>query len=167
MKSLLRPIFLAFAMALAVPLSFADTSLQNWYNDPFIQVRSNLSACPKPLGPMTTKEEAQQESHWRLERGTSCWLQGLCSKPNSYAYDAGIAKSVAAHFANDPGFSRSSLWITVQRRFVWVEGCVDDTAVTADMLDAFVRAEPDVERVIVNVKQIGDAHVPYAVMPNP
>ena len=145
----------------------SDAPLKNWFNDPFIQVRSAVPACPLPLGPMTTEDEARKASHWRVERGTSCWLAGQCSKPNSYAYDKGIGKSVAAHFAADPAFARSSLWITVQRRFVWVEGCIDDPSITVGALEAFVRAEPDVERVIVNLLQVGegDGHVPYRLAP--
>ena len=69
--------------------------------------------------------------------------------------------------AADPAFARSSLWITVQRRFVWVEGCIDDPSITVGALEAFVRAEPDVERVIVNLLQVGggDGHVPYRLAP--
>lgn len=166
----LRRILVLPALALATGVwAAADTTLKNWFNDPFIQVRNAIPACPPPLGPMTTADEARKESHWRAERGTSCWLAGQCSKPNSYAYDAGIAKSVAAHFATDPAFARSSLWLTVQRRFVWVEGCADDPSITAGALEAFVRAEPDVERVIVNLMQVGagDGHVPYPLAPGP
>jgi hypothetical protein len=165
-----RMMLLLPAMALmTVAWAAADTTLKNWFNDPFIQVRRAIPACPQPLGPMTTADEARKESHWRAERGTSCWLAGQCSKPNSYAYDDGIGKSVAAHFAADPAFARSSLWLTVQRRFVWVEGCADDLSITASALEAFVRAEPDVERVIVNLMQVGagDGHVPYPLAPGP
>jgi hypothetical protein len=156
------------AMALAtVAWAASAPTLKNWFNDPFIQVRNAIPACPRPLGPMTTEDEARKESHWRIERGASCWLEGRCSKPNSYAYDDAIGKSVAARFARDPAFARSSLWLTVQRRFVWVEGCADDPAITAGALEAFVRAEPDVERVIVNLMQIGagGGQVPYRLAP--
>lgn len=138
-------------------------TLKNWFNDPFVQVRNGVSDCPPPLGPLMTEEAARKETHWRAERGTSCWLAGQCSKPNSYLYDASIAKSVQAHFAADPAFSRSSLWLTFQRRFVWVEGCSADPAINAAALEVFIRAEPDVERVIVNLRALGKDKPPYPV----
>jgi len=142
------------------------TALKNWFNDPFIQVRNSVPDCPQPLGPLVGEDEARRESHWRTERGTSCWLAGQCSKPNSYLYDAPIATSVAAHFAAVPEFARaSSLWLTFQRRFVWVEGCSADPAIDAAALEAFVRAEPDVERVIVNLRRPGETKAPYALAP--
>ncbi|MFC5473156.1 BON domain-containing protein [Paraherbaspirillum soli] len=140
-------------------------TLQNWYHDPFIQVRNAVADCPLPLGPFSTEAEAKKESHSRVERGNSCWLAGKCSKPNSYLYDAAIAQSVQAHFARDPAFARSSLWLTFQRRFVWVEGCSADPAIDAAALEAFVRAEPDIERVIVNLRPVGSRQVPYPVAP--
>ncbi|MEO6917705.1 MAG: BON domain-containing protein [Collimonas sp.] len=146
-------------LALASPVR-AET-LKNWFNDPFIQVRSAVPDCPPPLGPLVNEAEAHLESHWRTERGTSCWLAGQCSKPNSYLYDAPIAHAVQVHFANDPAFARSSLWLTFQRRFVLVEGCSADPAMTAAALEAFVRAEPDVERVIVNLRAPGQSKAPY------
>jgi hypothetical protein len=142
--------------------------LQNWFSDPFIQVRSAVRDCPVPLGPLVSEEEARKESHWRTERGASCWLAGQCGKPNSYLYDAPIARSVQAHFAAEPGFARnSSLWLTFQRRFVWVEGCSADQSVDAAALEAFVRVEPDVERVIVNLRTARDSKSPYPLAPAP
>lgn len=155
---------LSFVLMALAPAVAADTGLKNWFNDPFIQVRNALPACPLPLGPMMTEDDARKESHWRVERGTSCWLAGQCSKPNSYAYDHDISKAVAARFARMPAFARSSLWLTFQRRFVWVEGCTDDPAVTASALEAFVRAEPDVERVIVDLMQLNGGK---SVLPAP
>ncbi|AMO98113.1 hypothetical protein CAter282_0156 [Collimonas arenae] len=155
-----------FLAASATTANAHDEILKNWFNDPFIQVRSNVPDCPQPLGPLVNEEEARRESHWRTERGTTCWLAGQCSKPNSYLYDAPIAKSVATHFAAMPEFAQaSSLWLTFQRRFVWVEGCSADPAIDAAALEAFVRAEPDVERVIVNVRAPGAAKAPYALAP--
>ncbi|SFA86048.1 hypothetical protein SAMN04515620_105142 [Collimonas sp. OK607] len=141
-------------------------TLKNWFNDPFIQVRSAVPDCPMPLGPLISEQEMRKETHWRSERGTSCWLAGQCQKPNSYLYDAPIARSVRAHFAAEPGFARnSSLWLTFQRRFVWVEGCSADTAITVAALEAFVRVEPDVERVIINLRGMGDSKSPYPLAP--
>ncbi|WP_442783071.1 BON domain-containing protein [Collimonas fungivorans] len=142
-------------------------TLKNWFNDPFIQVRSAVADCPQPLGPLASEEEMRKETHWRSERGTTCWLAGKCDKSNSYLYDAPIARSVQTHFATEPGFARnSSLWLTFQRRFVWIEGCSADPAVDAAALETFVRAEPDIERVIVNLRMAGDSKPPYPLAPN-
>lgn len=141
-------------------------TLKNWFNDPFIAVRSAVPDCPLPLGPLVSEEEMRKESHWRTERGASCWLAGQCQKPNAYLYDAQIARSVQAHFSGAPSFARnSSLWLTFQRRFVWVEGCSADQSVDAAALEAFVRAEPDVERVIVNLRAPGASKAPYPLAP--
>ncbi|MGB7193000.1 MAG: BON domain-containing protein [Collimonas pratensis] len=158
----LLPVLLA---ACAMPLPAHGEILKNWFNDPFIQVRNAVPDCPQPLGPLVSEQEAHRESHWRTERGTSCWLASQCSKPNSYLYDAPIAQAVQAHFAADPAFARSSLWLTFQRRFVWVEGCSADSAITAAALEAFVRAAPDVERVIVNLRAPGANKAPYPLAP--
>jgi len=152
------------AASAMLPQARGET-LKNWFNDPFIQVRNAVPDCPPPLGPLVSEQEARRESHWRTERGTSCWLAGQCSKPNSYQYDAAIAQTVQAHFAADPAFARSSLWLTFQRRFVWVEGCSADPAIDAAALAAFVRAEPDVERVIVNLRAPGASKAPYPLAP--
>ena len=145
---------------LPIVCSASGAELKNWFNDPFIRVRHAVLNCPTPLGPMTSEDDARKESHWRAERGTSCWLAGQCTKPNSYAYDADISKSVVAHFATSPAFAKSTLWLTFQRRFVWVEGCSADPAITVRALEDFVKAEPDVERVIVNLMPVGRATQP-------
>ncbi|WP_211453157.1 BON domain-containing protein [Collimonas antrihumi] len=163
----LLSVFIALAASGAMAPACGET-LKNWFSDPFIQVRSAVPDCPLPLGPLVSEVEMRKESHWRTERGTSCWLAGQCNKPNSYLYDAPISRSVQAHFAAEPGFARnSSLWLTFQRRFVWVEGCSADQSVDATALEAFVRAEPDVERVIVNLRTPGDSKAPYPLAPAP
>jgi hypothetical protein len=50
----------------------------NAFNDPFEQVTGSLSQCPAPEGPSLTASEARAESHWRVERGSSCFLSGRC-----------------------------------------------------------------------------------------
>ena len=161
-----RP-FLFILLTLGMLTAARCDTLKNWFNDPFLQVRNAVADCPVPLGPMISEDAAKADAHWRVERGTSCWLAGQCSKPNSYYYDAPISKSVQAHFASDPAFAKSSLWLTFQRRYVWVEGCVDDPTITANALEMFIRAEPDVEKVIVNVMPAGSGTAPYPVAPRP
>ena len=154
---------LALCCALVPALSAAqEAPLKNWFNDPFIQVRNNIPQCPLPLGPLQTEQEMKEESHSRVERGTSCWLAGKCAEPNAYRYDAPIAKAVEDHFRSSDAFQQSSLWITVKRRFVWVEGCVDP-AISAAALEAAVKSIPDVERVLVNIMPGTAGKPPYLV----
>jgi hypothetical protein len=137
---------------------------KNWFDDPFFQVRDGIANCPQPLGPLLTKAEMEFEAHSRIERGTSCWMSGQCKEPNAYRYDAGIGKAVEARFRSEPGFRDTSLWITVKRRFVWVEGCVGSKE-DALKLERFTLSVPNVERAIVNVRTGADDQPPYPVLP--
>jgi hypothetical protein len=136
---------------------------KNWFDDPFFQVRDGIANCPKPLGPLLTEAEMNSEAHSRVERGTSCWMAGKCSEPNAYRYDAAIGKAVAERFRAESGFRDASLWITVKRRFVWVEGCVAHSE-QAQELERFALSVPDVERAIVNVRTGTEGKPPYPVL---
>jgi hypothetical protein len=143
-----------------------NDELGNWFNDPYFQVRSAVSDCPQPLGPFLTRADANSEGHYRVERGTSCYLAGECKKPNAYLYDADIATAVREAF-NDPALlSDSTIWITVKRRFVWIEGCRAMNQSLGD-LEARIRAIPDVQLVLVNVWSKEKPKPPYSVMPRP
>jgi hypothetical protein len=133
---------------------------KNWFNDPFFQVRSAILDCPMPLGPMITEAERNAEAHYRVERGTSCWMEGKCSRPNSYLYDAPIADALRREFANPTQFARTSLWLTVQRRFVFVQGCIAQSE-QGDAIEAMIKSIPDVERVIMQVSLPPYDHPPY------
>jgi hypothetical protein len=111
-----------------------------------------------------TEAQMQAESHSRVERGTSCWMAGQCSLPNAYLYDAAIAAAIRQRFDERGVFADDSLWITVKRRFVWVEGCVADTR-DAVALKRMMQAVPDVERVLIDVMQGINGKPPYAVLP--
>lgn len=137
-----------------------NATRKNWFNDPFFQVRSSVSHCPTPRGPLLTETEMKSESHSRVERGTSCWMAGKCAQPNAYLYDTALAKSIQARFDKSEAFKDASLWITVKRKFVWVEGCVTSGA-DKNRLETFVQSEPDVERVIVNVTTDEPGKPPY------
>ncbi len=139
--------------------------LRNWFDDPFFQVRSGVPDCPAPLGPLLPQSKRNTEAHYRVERGTSCWLAGECAQPNAYWYDAGIGKAAAKAFADSPDFGDTSLWLTVQRRFVTVEGCISRPE-QARQIEALIQPLPDVERVIVQVAQPGEAKPPYALAPS-
>lgn len=152
----------ACALALIAGPAAAE-DLRNWFGDPYFQVRSAIAACPAPRGPFETEGEMRQETHYRSERGTRCWLEKKCAKPNSYMYDADIATAVRARFASTRKFKDASLWVTAQRRWLWVEGCVRSARERRE-LEKFVRGIPDVELVIVNVSDRKGAEPPYRTM---
>jgi hypothetical protein len=154
----------AAALALVPCAAAADEALRNWFHDPYFQVRSAIPGCPEPRGPFGTEADMRQETHYRSERGTRCWLEKKCSKPNSYLYDPGIADAVRSRFESARGFRDASLWVTVQRRWVWVEGCVA-SARERQELEKFMRGIPDVELVVVNVSHGRGAEPPYRTMP--
>jgi hypothetical protein len=112
-----------------------------------------------------TESEMRSESHSRIERGTSCWLAGQCTEPNAYRYDAAIAKAIRDRFAASRLFKDTSLWITVKRRFVWVEGCVANTG-EKTLLEAFMQSVPNVERVLLNVASDLEEKLPYSALEN-
>jgi len=134
--------------------------LLNPFNDPFLQATAGRP-CPAPLGPAYTEAERRIEAHSRVERGTTCWLQGLCAEPNAYRYDAANAIAAAAALRRDPALAGSTIWLTAQRRFVYLEGCVADLA-QARRAEALVQALPDVDRVIPALALPGEKP-PYAV----
>ncbi|GAB3252950.1 BON domain-containing protein [Chitinimonas naiadis] len=142
----------------------AETTLRNWYNDPYFQIRNALPACPVPAGPYTTEAEMKQQAHWRTERGTSCWLAGKCKRANAYLYDAEIAADLKQRFAASKQFRHATLWVTVQRHFVYVEGCTADRQ-SLRGLEAFVKRTPDVELVSINTMPGVYGKPGYGVLP--
>lgn len=148
----------------ATPAAAPDdaTRLLNPFNDPFV-VATFGRACPAPLGPAYSESERRVEAHSRIERGTSCWLQGLCSEPNAYRYDAANAEAAVQALRAEPALATTAIWVTAQRRFIYLEGCVADLeqAVRAEHL---VQALPGVERVIPALGLPGE-RAPYAVAP--
>jgi hypothetical protein len=137
-----------------------DPRLLNPFGDPFAQATSSR-ACPAPLGPAYSEAERRVEAHSRAERGTTCWLAGLCAEPNAYRYDAANAAAAVAALRGDAALAGSAIWVTAQRRFIYLEGCVAsrDQALRAE---AVVKTLPDVERVIPALATPGE-RLPYAV----
>ena len=125
----------------------APPAKKNWFGDPFFQVASGLAACPVPEGPLLTQDEERAEEHWRAERGTSCFEAGRCRLPNSYLYDKDLAAPVAAALAAVPGVQGASVWVTIQRRWIFLQGCVTEPAQIAALQQA-AQAVPDVEIVV-------------------
>ena len=145
--ALLAVLLLAARIATAQGTTEPSPLRQNWFDDPFFQVAAGLPACPMPQGPYYTAEERRAQTHSRLERGTSCWLAGQCTDSNAYRYDKPLAPKVRAALLAVPGVRRSSVWVTVQRRWVYLQGCVPDAAL-ARKLERAALAVADVETVV-------------------
>ncbi|NEX63113.1 BON domain-containing protein [Noviherbaspirillum sp. 17J57-3] len=137
--------------------------VENWFNDPFFQVSNGLPQCPVPRGPFRTEAEKIAESHGRVERGTSCWLAGKCEHANAYAFDADIARHVRERFAGAPGFAKDSLWVMVNRRMVWVQGCTSGAA-SRGRLETLLSSLPDVDQVFFDLMQGTAGTPPYRTL---
>lgn len=135
---------------------------RNWFDDPFFQVSAADPACPLPAGPFVDERGRREQAHRRAEKGTTCWLAGRCERPKAYLYDADIAAGIRQAFAATDRFAGSTLWVTVQGRVVYVEGCVRDAAQAAEA-EALVRAVPYVEQAIAIVRVPPERRPPYRV----
>lgn len=89
----------------------------------------------------------QAASHYRAERGTSCYQSGRCRLPNSYWYDQEIIPRAKKAIPADGRFANTSVWVEGQRRWVWLKGCVAEPSQSAAM-EQLVRSMDDVEAVI-------------------
>jgi osmotically-inducible protein OsmY len=100
----------------------------------------------------------------RAERGTRCHQEGRCKYPTSYHYDKPIAQAITPQLKAEPSLASSSLWITVTRRWVFLEGCA--TPAQASRAEKVIRRQADVELVIVNVKSGSPTQgkLPYAAV---
>ena len=140
-----------------------DAGRSNLFNDPFFQVSSSLPDCPEPAGPRVTEAERMAQSHYRSERGTRCWLSGACDRPTAYAYDQDIAKAFQAALPRAGKLERSSLWVTVQRRFIFIEGCALQKSTVAK-LAARAKKTRYVEQVLVFVSTKRGERPPYKLL---
>lgn len=152
-------------LAAAVTTAHAEDPL-NWFGDPFIRMSHAVAGCPEPRGPRITTAERRVQAHHRAERGTTCWLQGDCDKPSAYAYDAQIAREIRARWRDDPARGDSTIWLTVQGRVVYFEGCVRDRALAAG-LERFGHSVPHVLQSVAILAMPGDRRVPYATYRSP
>lgn len=155
-----QPRLLAFFIATATCLAHADDDLQNWFNDPFFQISASMPNCPLPAGPFTTESDRRVQAHRRAEKGTTCWLAKECDRPNAYVYDPDIASAFQAALRDRNPFPNTTLWVTVQGRVVYIEGCAADEAVTAK-LEAFARSVPHVQQAIAIIRTDSSARAPY------
>ncbi len=168
MKARLQRGAVAGLLAVRVGTAVAGDERVNAFDDPFFQIAGAIAGCPLPAGPFVTDAEKRIEAHHRAERGTTCWLAGQCSKPNSYAYDAGIAQALKARLAQHNPFADATLWVTVQGRTVYIEGCVPGPeAAAAAAIEAYVGALPDVQRAVALVTRDRSAPPPYKLRSAP
>lgn len=154
-----RLAILAALVSLA-PRAIAAEELRNWFDDPWFQAREGYPGCPLPRGPFSTREQMLGETHHRSERGTRCWLEKRCAKPSAYMYDRDIAAAIRERFQSSPKFQDASLWVTVQGRYAWVEGCVRSRKERRD-LEALVRGIPDLDLMTINVSTRPGEVPPY------
>jgi len=137
----------ACVLALLVAQGVGADGRRNFFNDPFIQVTGALWACPVPAGPLYSDAEAKAEEHVRSQRGVSCHLAGRCRLPNAYLYDREIVPRVERAIHADGRFEHTSVWAYGQRRWVWLQGCVNSQAESA-AIEQLIRNIDDVEAVI-------------------
>ena len=150
---------LLVAAALYPPLAAAEEP-RNWFNDPFLVLSASVPNCPEPLGPRISERERLQQSHHRAEKGTSCWLQGLCTRPNAVEYDLPIAESIKAAWSQHAEFEPSSVWLTVQGRIVYFEGCSSNVHL-AEALEKLGREVPFALQAIASIMAPQDKRPPY------
>ena len=162
-----RPRALAIVAAawLAAPAQAqvpANNVLQNWFDDPFFQISSALPDCPLPAGPFTDEADRRVQAHRRAEKGTTCWLAKECDRPNAYVYDHDIAAAMQAALRSNNPFADTTLWVTVQGRVVYIEGCATRESASLQ-LESFARAIPNVQQAIAAVRTERNARPPYRV----
>ena len=145
--AVLLALALAAATAHAQPAAPAPAERRNWFDDPFVAATRGLPGCPVPDAPLLTEAEMQHETHWRAERGTSCYRSGRCRLPNAYLYDQEIVPRVVKAIDAAGTFGDTSVWVEGQRRWIWLKGCVSTPAQAAE-LERMVRLIDDVEAVI-------------------
>jgi hypothetical protein len=126
----------------------------NFFDDPFLQVTGAIKECPVPEGPKITRAEMRAQSHWRAERGTSCFQSGRCRLPNSYLYDKEIIPRVKKAIDAGGRFSETSVWVEGQGRWVWLKGCVRRKE-QASTLEQLVRGIDDVQAVVNELVVLG------------
>lgn len=153
-----------------------DKALLNRGQDPFFRISSGIAGCPEPLGPRIDEAAWQRETHHRLERGYRCHAEGRCRLSSAYHYDREIAETVqrrlqwlSRQHRGSPdswqqSLPRTSLWLTVSRRWVTIQGCVPRGFDPKPLADALREVE-GVERVVVETTDRPRQPVPYALFP--
>lgn len=171
MKPLIQYCGWCLLASIASQPALAGDSLGNRGNDPFFQISKAIPQCPTPLGPLETEQEWLAESHYRIERGNSCWVEGRCRLSNAYRYDAEIAEAVQRRLSTiNPAThwrEQSSLWLMLQRRFIYVQGCISPGFDKDKFLSELAKTA-DVDEVIDNMTTDPKADpLPYKTLTAP
>jgi hypothetical protein len=154
------PVALLALILVSVAVDAPAQERRNWFNDPFEQATRGLPGCPVPEGPLMTQAEQQREAHYRIERGTTCWLAKKCDEPNAYRSDPEINAAAAAALRARGELRDTSLWVFTQRRFVYVQGCVRDASQVKRAVDS-IRSDPRVDHVIDSLRVGAHGAPPY------
>ena len=146
--------------AAAAASAWPAEALRNWFDDPFFQISSSVADCPVPAGPFVGESDKRVQAHRRAEKGTTCWLAGECDRPNAYAYDRDIADAFRNAVAGPDRLAGTTLWVTVQGRVLYIEGCaLQNSSVAA--VEALARSLPHVQQAIAIVRTDPTAPPPY------
>jgi hypothetical protein len=159
MKRLIQPQLAGLLICMAATHAQAQAQRINRGHDPFFQISKAISECPAPLGPL------------EIERGNSCWVEGRCRLSNAYLYDAEIADAVQRRLTNinyaTHWREQSTLWLTLQRRFIYVQGCVAPGFDKQTFLSELAKTA-DVDRVIDDTTANPHAaSLPYKTLADP
>jgi hypothetical protein len=158
------PITIAAILLCAPAAADERAELKNWFGDPFFQLTREIGSCPQPLGPYIPEEEALRYSHHRAERGTRCYQEKRCRLPSSYDYDREIAARIQGDFTQKRlALPRSTLWVLVQGRRVWIQGCVAP-GYRSGALSAKLKRVPDVELAMEEVRVGASGAIPYRTL---
>ena len=152
-SSLLLGAGLAFA-------AHAGEELRNWFDDPFFQISASIADCPAPAGPLLSESDRRAQAHRRAEKGTTCWLAKQCDRPTAYAYDQDIATSFRQAIAGGDRLAGTTLWVTIQGRVVYIEGCALQDSAAAEA-EALARSLPYVQQAIAIVRTDPKSPAPY------
>jgi hypothetical protein len=166
MKGRRRAVALGFAAFVSTCSAQTGDELRNWFDDPFFQVSAALPDCPTPAGPFVIETDRRVQAHRRAEKGTTCWLARECDRPSAYAYDRDIAAAFEAVVRDHEPFQNTTLWVTVQGRVVYLEGCTAQGS-QATELEAFAMTLPHVQQAIAIVRVGPSARPPYRLRTPP
>ena len=119
---------------------------RNWFDTPFGPAVAGMPGCPRPEGPLITEEQMRQLAHGRIERGTSCWLAKKCEDSNAYRRDPEIQQRVVEAIRADRAFAGSSVWVTTERRWITLQGCLQSAPLRRALIDT-VRRTAGVDEV--------------------
>jgi hypothetical protein len=137
---------------------------RNYFDDPFAQATSALPGCPVPRPPGMTEDELRRAAHVRAQAGVSCHTSGRCRLPNSYLYDKELNPRLVQYIQRDGRFDDTSVWVAVERRYVYLKGCVRTQAQSQQLEQAAMLVD-DVMGVF-NELGVGVAEKPkYEVAP--